>query len=266
MGKITYRTPKLFTAKVMHKRLFPKVNMFTYSVYYLLLPLSALKQGVVNAIMPVNRAGAISFHECDHGDRNGSIDTWIHTILSNYHLDTLITEIELVTMPRVLGYIFNPVSFWLCLDKDGQLIAMLSEVNNTFGETHSYLAYHKNKRPIAQNDWLEAEKLFHVSPFLQREGTYTFRVAYEEDRLGIWIDFYNEEGKKQLLTSLVGQCKPLTKKALVATWVTHPLVTLKTITLIHWQAIKLVAKGIAYIPKPLQRKERLSVSSNLKKM
>ena len=250
-------SPQIFTAKVMHKRLLPKVNAFTYGVYYLALPLHE----------PVERRGLLSFRAKDHGARDGGdLQDWIREILRDYGLNDITASIQLIAMPRILGYGFNPVSFWLCFDNEQQLRAVLCEVNNTFGETHSYLCANADRRPIQADDWLQAQKLFHVSPFLPREGSYQFRFAYQGESLGVWIDYYNAQGQKQLVTSLTGTLEPLSEAALRRAFWRHPLVTVKTIGLIHWQALKLVAKGIRYIPKPAQLLQRLSSTRNLTKL
>ncbi len=252
-------SPQLFTAKVMHKRLFPKVNAFTYNIYYLALPLTKL----ANLAFP----RMMSFHTKDHGAKDGSdLNGWARSILRDYGLDELTQHITLICMPRILGYVFNPVSFWMCLDEQKQLRAVIAEVNNTFGETHRYLCAHDDHRVIDADDWLTAQKIFHVSPFLKREGHYDFRFALKEKKFGIWIDFYDGNGNKQLLTSLIGQLQPLTKKSMWHAFWTHPLVTFKTIFLIHWQAVKLVSKGIKYIPKPEQLLKKLSTTANLTKL
>ncbi len=253
--------PQIFNAKVMHKRLFPKVNGFTYNVYYLALPLSKLNEDELKKNLPIDKFGILSFYEKDYGNHSSGIESWIREILTEHGLDKLTHEIILITMPRVLGYVFNPVSFWLCLDKDTNLRAVLCEVNNTFGESHNYLCYHKNHEIINSDDWLDAEKLFHVSPFLKREGSYKFRFSLKESKLGIWIDFYDGENNKQLITTLIGELEPLTKKSLRTAFFKHPLITLKTIFLIHWQALKLISKGIKYIPKPPQIKKKISTTS-----
>lgn len=250
-------TPQLYTAKVMHKRLFPKENAFSYGVYYLALPLPAL---------PIPGFFA-SFHAKDVGRRDGSEPTpWVREILTDYGLNQKIDQIILVTMPRVLGYVFNPVSFYLCLDDMGALRAVLCEVHNTFGEQHSYLCAHPDHAPIAPDQWLEAEKVFHVSPFLERRGEYKFRFDLKEDKLGIWIDFYDMGHKKQLITSLIGTFKPLTTHNLRQAFWRHPLVTAKAIVLIHWQAARLVMKGIRYIAKPRQIYQNITASRNLNKI
>jgi DUF1365 family protein len=247
---------QIFNAKVMHKRLFQKVNSFTYGVYYIAIPLQKL-----NSLLDIsiNKYATLSFYEKDHGGRDGeSLENWLRNILKEYGINDYIKNIILVCMPRVFGYSFNPVSFWLCLDENEKLIAVLCEVNNTFGETHSYLCYHADLSEIEAEDCLQAEKLFHVSPFLKREGNYSFRFSLAENNLAIWIDFYNQDGRKQLITSLIGRLEPLTKRNLRKAFFKHPLVTFKTIFLIHWQALKLLAKGIKYITKPEQVREKLS--------
>jgi len=249
-------TPQIYTAKVMHKRLFPAVNAFTYSVYYVALPLPATP-------LP---SPILGFQEKDHGNRDGSdVTAWIKDVLKKNELGTLVEDIVLITMPRVLGYVFNPVSFFMCLDKDGQFRAVLCEVHNTFGEQHCYLCARADRAPLAPDDWLEAEKVFHVSPFLPRNGHYKFRFALVEQKLGIWIDYFDAENNKQLLTALTGQLTPLNSKSLAHAFWTHPLLTLKVVALIHWQALKLVQKGIRYIVKPLQLFDKISNTRGLTK-
>lgn len=249
--------PQIYTAKVMHKRLFPKVNSFSYGIYYLALPLPADE-------ISGNYA---SFHRADVGRRDGSDPLiWARDILSDYALSEKVSDIILITMPRVLGYVFNPVSFYLCLDAKGNLSAVICEVHNTFGEQHCYLCANSDYSPITADQWLEADKVFHVSPFLDRSGSYKFRFDLKAERLGIWIDYYCAESQKQLITSLIGQFTPLTRSSLRRAFWGHPLVTLKAITLIHWQALKLLFKGIRYVPKPAQRYEKVTTTSNLNKM
>ncbi len=253
--------PQIFNARVMHKRLFPSENEFTYGIYYLALPLKKLRQKITTQNLAINKRALVSFREKDHGSRDGSsLEQWARNILAKHDSNGLIKNIVLVTMPRVLGYSFNPVSFWLCLDETQSLRAVICEVNNTFGETHSYLCIHKDIRIIKGADWLNAGKIFHVSPFLEREGEYRFRFSLNKNRLGIWIDYYDIENKKKLLTSLTGKLSPLNKAGLRKAFWQHPLVTLKAITLIHWQALKLFKKRVKYNDKPPQRAETLTVS------
>lgn len=241
----------------MHKRHFPRENTFHYNVYYLALPLPA-------APVP---SRLVSFHAKDVGERNGRDPSeWARNLLKDYGLGHKTENIVLITMPRILGYIFNPVSFYLCLDSARLLRAVICEVHNTFDEQHSYICANADHSPITDNQWLEAEKVFHVSPFLNRSGKYKFRFDLQPDKLGIWIDYYDADQKKQLITSLIGRFSPLNTKSLRSAFWRHPLVTLKAISLIHWQAVKLMMKGIKYISKPAQQENKITASRNLNKM
>lgn len=249
--------PQILKAKVMHKRLFPKANAFTYRLYYLAMPLPATKLPSMAQRFPAN----------DLGYRDGRCPgIWAREILERHDVSANVSHIVLITMPRVLGHVFNPVSFYLCLDSEKRLRAVISEVHNTFGEQHSYLCLHANHRPIEAEEWLEAEKLFHVSPFLERSGYYRFRFDLRETKLGIWIDYHDKQNNQQLVTALTGRFSPLSRRSLALAFWAHPLVTLKAVMLIHWQALKLVAKGIRYIPKPKALTEKVTVSGDLTKM
>lgn len=249
--------PQIYNAQVMHKRLFPKENAFHYHVYYLALPLPA----------PPVPGILACFQAKDVGRRDGSDpEAWARAILADYGLDEKTKKIVLITMPRILGYVFNPVSFYLCLDQDEALRAVVCEVHNTFGEQHSYLCANPDHAPLGPDQWLEAEKIFHVSPFLERQGDYKFRFDLKPESLGVWIDYYDALQRKQLVTSLVGRFEPLTARSLMQAFWKHPLVTLKTIALIHLQAIRLVMKGIRIIGKPSQLLQKISATRNLNKM
>ena len=258
-------TPSLLFGRVMHKRTLPKVNAFSYGIYYLAIPLSQ-----IDALpLPVNHFGPLSFYAKDHGARDGgardgsNLESWARSILDQYGVKGVDGEIVLIALPRVLGYVFNPVSFWLMYDKKGKIRAVLCEVNNTFGETHSYLCAHEDHREITPGDIFEGDKVFHVSPFLKREGHYSFRFDLSEERCGLRINYYDAQGNPQLLTSLSGDFAPLTVQTLRKAFWAYPLVTLKAIGLIHWQALKLCVKGIKYIAKPEQLPIRVtSVQKN----
>jgi len=256
-------TPKIMWGKVMHARLFPRRNNFTYGIYYLALPLSRLSQ--MN--MAYNRFAALSFYDRDHGARDGSgLEIWARAILKDYGLGVADGEITLICMPRIFGYVFNPVSFWMCHDKAGFLRAVLCEVNNTFGERHTYICAQPDHAKITPNDTIRGQKLFHVSPFLEREGSYEFRFEMNEISFKAFIDYFDAADKKKLLTSLGGTFHALNKTRLRQTFWAYPLVTIKAIMLIHWQALKLITKGVRYIKKPLQNIENVSPSHNLTKM
>ena len=244
-------TPQIFTAKVMHQRLFPKKNQFTYNVYYLVMPLPA----------PIVKHRFLCFDPKDLGERDGSDPKiFAQNILRNYGFENKVTYIMLITMPKILGYVFNPVSFYLCLNTDKEILAVIVEVHNTFGEQHTYFCGSPDHSTIASNVWLTAEKVFHVSPFLPRNGSYHFRFAIENKTIGIWIDYFDKAENKQLMTSLTGTLMPLTQASLNKAFWSYPLITLKTIILIHWQAAKLFCKNITYFPKPKQYKKKVSAT------
>lgn len=249
--------------KVMHGRLFPKRNNFTYGIYYISIPLSKID----NLPLAHNRFAPISFYDRDHGDCDGgNLENWAREILRDHNLQNIDGDITLVCMPRIFGYVFNPVSFWLCHDKHGNLRAILCEVHNTFGEHHTYICAHKDQRIISSDDIMTGEKIFHVSPFLKREGHYEFRFDIKNNDFKVWIDFFDSHNKKQLVTTLAGQMATMDKSVIRKAFWGYPLITLKAITLIHWQALKLITKGIKYIPKPLQKSKKVSTTSNLNKL
>ncbi len=251
--------PQILFGRVMHKRLFPKVNAFNYGIYYISVPLSKIDQlKSCGWFFGVNRFNVLSFFEKDHGAKDGGdLKHWVQEILAQYDVNAD-GETTLICMPRVFGYVFNPVSFWLCHNKDGEIKAVICEVNNTFGEAHCYVCLPPKEKAISKKMWIEGEKVFHVSPFLKREGCYKFLFDFESIQPHVQIDFFNEKARKQLITALYGTWKPYTKTNMRAAFFKYPLVTFKAIALIHWQAVKLIAKGIRYISKPVQRADRVS--------
>lgn len=255
--------PSLMKGHVMHARLIPRKNAFRYGIYYLAFPLSKANQ----LPLPQSRWAALSFKSKDHGARDGSdLQAWAREILQKHNIHETNGEIILACMPCILGYVFNPVSFWFCLDQQSKIRAVLCEVHNTFGEHHTYICAHPDHRPIHPQDILKAEKLFHVSPFLERQGHYLFRFEMTAEKFDVSIDYYNQDDQLQLVTYLRGNFEEMTKKSLQTAFWTHPLVTLKSIFLIHAQAIKLLLKGIKYIPKPKQNPQKISASENLTKI
>lgn len=270
---------QLLVADVMHKRCSPRINQFNYQVYYLSLPLDALESNDPHRLgqLRLNRWGLHSFYNKDHGYRDERpLRSWINDILSKYQ-QPLWQDITLICMPRVLGYVFNPVSFWICRDDKQAIKAVVCEVNNTFGQTHTYLCLATNKNQsstdtqalhdkeigtITAEDWLVAEKCFHVSPFLPRQGEYRFRFNIEDTGIYINIDYYEDGQQKTLLTSLKGKTTLLSRQARLKAFMSCPWVTLKAITLIHYQALKLVLKKIHFFKLPTQHADKDSKTKN----
>jgi DUF1365 family protein len=246
----------LLIADVVHQRVSPKPHRLSYRVYYLCFPLARMGD-IVCRFLGVNKGNLLSFHECDHGFAGRPCKDWVAEVLQEYAVGTADGDVVLLTMPRVLGYVFNPVSFWFCLDSAGILRAVVAEVNNTFGERHAYLCVHDDQRAITRDDWLETKKVFHVSPFLRVRGEYRFRFAYSADQIGVWID-YADEGQVVLHTAMTGRRRRLDSSSVARCFFRYPLLTLKIIGLIHWHALRMVVKGFRYYRKPVPPNEEIS--------
>ena len=235
--------PRLFLGHVMHRRLRPRVNAFVYPVFYVELPLRQLAAANCG-IFSVDRRNVLSFRQADHGPRDGSpLLPWIEALLAGQGLKAE-GEIVLQTFPRLFGYVFNPVSFWYCHAADGALIAILAEVNNTFGGTHSYLL-HDGGAPLADGCKFQAEKRFHVSPFNEVEGGYRFRFHLQRGVQLARIDYDDADGEL-LLTSISGKPRDWSAAALLGAFLRMPFLTLGVIARIHWQALKLWLKGVPF--------------------
>lgn len=248
-------TPKLINCEVMHQRLSPRKNAFKYDVYYLGIPLSQIESNTIDETLNLNSFGLHSFYEKDHGYRDGtSLKAWLYDMFDTYKFEKP-KEVFLISMPRILGYVFNPVSFWFCWNSKDELYAVVSEVNNTFGETHSYLTYLDDKD--TNGDYV-AKKVFHVSPFLEREGYYDFQFSLSDDSIKIHINLFDSNKEKILLTSLSGKFDDLNSMSLKRAFFRVPFATMKSIFLIHFQAVKLLLKKIKFISKPKQLDDRFT--------
>ncbi len=238
---------------VCHERLSPARNAFAYSAYFLRLPLSRLDE-LARPIFSVNRFNLFAFHFRDHGAHDGSHPLpWLRALLAQEGV-VADGEAYLHTMPRLLGFVFNPVSFWHCHDAQGGLRAVLCEVHNTFGEWHNYLVTREDGAPIVADDTLWARKVFHVSPFLPLRGRYRFRFAQHgavhSAIHSAAIDYW-EEGVEILTTRLSGRATPLTTANLLRAFFRYPLMTLVVVARIHKQALRLWWKRVPFFSKPL---------------
>lgn len=237
-------SPKLFLGHVMHRRMRPVRHAFVYPVFYVQLPVRDLDSANCG-IFGVDRRNVLSFHQKDHGARDGSpLLPWIQSLLEAHGLPGD-GEIILQTFPRLFGFVFNPVSFWYCHDRHGALIAVLAEVNNTFGGTHSYLLHNPGGAPLCDGQELRASKVFHVSPFNEIEGGYRFRFHLERPVPLARIDYDDAEGEL-LLTSISGKPREWTAGHLLGAFLRMPFLTAGVIWRIHWQALKLWLKGVPF--------------------
>ena len=236
--------------EVGHTRHRPVVNAFAYPAFCLRIPLSriaALEGGGI----AYNRHGLVSFHDRDHGPGDGSsLESWMRALLEaeGVRADG---EVLLYAFPRMLGYVFNPVSFWVCHDRDGAVRAVLCEVCNTFGERHNYLLAHDDGRPLVSGETLNARKVFHVSPFCEVAGRYTFRFHFGADRWLARIDYYDDESATPLLaTHVSGGIAPLAASSARALLARYRWFTLGVIARIHWQALRLWVRRGPFFRKP----------------
>jgi DUF1365 family protein len=222
-------------------------NGFRYSVDYVLLDAEARVR--TPGLFSRNGRGLTGLKDLDHGGAPGAGRgaEWVRDVLRQHQVHG-VAQIELLAQPRVLGHVFNPVSFWLCRREDGALITVIAEVTNTFGDRHSYLCMHSDLRPIERTDTLHAQKIFHVSPFQPVEGGYSFRFDITDERIGIWIDYARESGG--LIATLTGRRVPLTNTSIMKSVLRRPLGARRVLALIHWQALKLWLKGAIYRVRP----------------
>jgi len=235
------------TGETYHGRRGNTKNAFRYSIDYVLLDAESDTAGP--GLFARNSAALMSLHDRDHGGppKNGTGAAWVRDVLKQYQI-SLDGRIELLAQPRVLGHVFNPVSFWLCYDVHNRLRVVIAEVSNTFGDRHSYLIHHEDLREISRMDTITARKIFHVSPFQDIKGGYTFRFDIRPDSIGIWIDF--SEDHAGLIATLTGPRVPLTNIGILRAMVRRPFGSRRVLALIHWQAVKLWWKGVAYRPRP----------------
>lgn len=222
-------------------------NDFRYSVDYVLLDTETDAKGPLG--FRRNRRGPVTLHDRDHGGPpgRGTGAAWARDVLKLYQLPAD-GRMLLLAQPRVLGHVFNPVSFWLAHDTSGALRAVIAEVTNTFGDRHSYLCFKDDRSEITAQDRLDARKVFHVSPFQPVEGQYVFRFDIRQDRIGVWIDLSHDGGG--VIATLTGCRTRMTLRSALRMVLRRPFGSRRVLGLIHWQAFKLWLKGAGYRPRP----------------
>ena len=248
--------PQLCEGVVMHARLRPVEHHFVYPVAFCLLPLHQLAD-CQRPFFGINRWRLFSFLERDHGPRDGSpLIPWLQNLYlqkiapSATAKPPIISAVWLQTFPRLLGFVFNPVSFWYAYRANGDLLAILAEVCNTFGERHNYLLAHADGRAIEEGEWFERDKVFHVSPFFPVRGQYRFNFQLQGGQPRCRID-YGDAAGDLLRTSVSGLPVPLTGRQALYTFLRYPFLTLGVVARIHWQAALLYfGKRVQFFKKP----------------
>ncbi|SDG68769.1 DUF1365 domain-containing protein [Alloyangia pacifica] len=231
-------------ARVTHARRGGIRHAFAYGVDYLLLDPDRARP---RTFFSRNRFNLFALHDRDHGGPRGAGDgaAWARKVFAGAGLTEV--TVALMIQPRFLGYWFCPVSFWLALRGD-RLLAVIAEVNNTFGQRHSYLCHHAGFAPIAPGDELTATKAFHVSPFQDMRGTYHFRFAIST--AGAAISIHQIDGKEGLIATMHGALAPATPMRLLGAALKRPGGAMRVIVLIYWNALRLKLKGAGYRPLP----------------
>lgn len=242
----------LIQALVMHQRLRPVKHKFVYPVFMLKLDIDELDaSNPTSTLIPkgmlfgINCWRPISIHIKDYGPRDGSdLKLWMERLLQTHDVPN-VDKIELLSFPRVFGYAFNPISIWYCYDKLSQLIAIVAEVNNTFGQHHFYLLKADDDAAIAADTQLSSTKMMHVSPFCEVKGHYQFGFAETGNKIKVNIDYYDEEGLL-IQTAIIGKPQQLTTRHLMSALAKQPFLTFGVFFKIHWHALLLWLKKVPF--------------------
>lgn len=236
---------------VMHARFKPRSHRFAYEVACILVDIGQLdRAGKASWLFSIGRFNLFSFYETDHSVVNSAgLRGQIAELLAPCGIDLTGGRVLLLCYPRVLGYVFDPLSVYYCYDRDGAFVAAVYEVRNTFGDKHTYVA------PVMAGELTQAglrqerDKLFYVSPFLDMNMRYHFRLLPPGDKVTVRILETDPEGPI-MAAAFHGPCADLTTGALVRAFLRLPLMTAKVVVGIHWEALKLWLKGVKFHPRP----------------
>jgi hypothetical protein len=241
----------LYFGEVMHARLKPMGHRFSYRVMSLLIDLDRLGDADrLSPLFAVNRAALYSFHEGDHGARDGSsLRNYVQARAAAHGIDLSGGRVLLLCYPRLFGYAFNPLSVYFCYRADGGLALLIYEVRNTFGELHPYVLPVRAGDLSAAGVRQQQDKLFYVSPFVGMAMRYHFRISPPGEQVKLRILETDHDGPL-LAATFIGRHRTLTTRALLRAFVALPLVTVKIIAAIHWEALRLWLKGARLVARP----------------
>lgn len=246
---MTTSAASLYVGDVMHARLKPFLHRFNYRVMSLLIDLNRLEDADRQSILfGVNRRALYSFHERDHGRRDGtSLSAYAADCARAHGIDLAGGKVLLLCYPRLLGYAFNPLSVYFCFDAIDGLALMIYEVRNTFRQMHHYVLPVAPDERRAELIRQQQDKTFYVSPFIEADMRYHFRISRPGDAVRIRILETDAEGPL-LAATFLGRRRPLTSSSLANAFLALPFVTAKIIAAIHWQALRLWWKGANLAP------------------
>jgi hypothetical protein len=247
----------LYDGLVTHQRHSPRRHALRYRLFQLLIDLDELPSLDRRLrLFAHNRLALFSLHDHDHGAGDGRpLRQYVEATLRDAGLDIAGGPIRLLTLPRVLGYVFNPLSLYYCHRPSGELVAVILEVTNTFGERHSYLVEAGSGDVVRRS----CAKAFFVSPFLGLEMTYDFRLTQPGERVATAIHGRDLAGDLVIAATFAGERRALDDAALLRAFLSHPLITLKVTLGIHWEALKLLTKGVRLRRKPSPPSRPVSV-------
>ena len=248
----------IYNGEVTHTRFKPVRHFLKYKTFSLLIDLdeiNLLDKSI--GIFSHNKFNVFSFYDKDHGDRDGgNLKDWVISNLKKFQIKENITKIKVLCYPRILGYVFNPLSIFYCYEKD-KLVAIFYEVKNTFNEQHTYIFKIKNNEEIIQ----KCRKKFYVSPFMDMETYYNFKLLNPNDKLSVFIKQTDADGTI-LTATQTGDKKEFTFKQLAINFLKYPLMTIKIIGSIHYEALLLWKKGAIYRKRDIKLKNNLSFEEN----
>ena len=248
----------IYNGEVTHTRFKPVRHFLKYKTFSLLIDLdeiNILDKSI--GIFSHNKFNIFSFYDKDHGDRDGgNLKDWVISNLKKFRIKENITNIKVLCYPRILGYVFNPLSIFYCYEKD-KLVAIFYEVKNTFNEQHTYIFKIKNNEEIIQ----KCRKKFYVSPFMDMETFYNFKLLNPNDKLSVFIKQTDADGTI-LTATQTGDKKEFSFKQLAINFLKYPLMTIKIISSIHYEALLLWKKGAIYRKREVKLKNNLSFEEN----
>ena len=248
----------IYNGIVTHKRFKPVKHFLKYKTFSFLIDLDEIeKLDKNNIIFSFNRFNIFSFYNRDHGNRDGkSLKNWVMDNLIKFKISENINKIQLLCYPRIFGYVFNPLSIFYCYE-DNLLKAIFYEVKNTFNEQHTYIFKVKDNNKIDQ----KCKKKFYVSPFMDMDTYYNFKLLNPSEKLSISI---KQTDKEDVILSAVqtGKRKEFTFKQLIINFFKYPLMSVKIISAIHYEALLLWKKGAIYRKRDIKFKNNLSYEEN----
>ena len=249
----------IYRGEVMHHRFRPKRHRFIYRVDSFLFNLDTLsEEAKALRWFSIDRFNLFSFYHRDFADGDGrSGRDYIESLLREQKCSEHPARIELLCYPRILGYTFNPLSVYYCYNKSDELFALLYEVSNTFGQRHSYFLPVREEQQQADYLRQSCDKVFYVSPFIPMSARYHFRLRRPGEQLLLAIR--ETENQQALLHAVFrGGRQPLSDRNLLGSFCRLPLMTLRIMAAIHWQAAKLFVKGMRILPRPTEPEQRIS--------